>query len=205
MLDVVHRRDSLRTVTYQERLQPTPQLAKLTARDFIMLAEAGAFEAYRRTELIEGEIWVLNSVWSWHAKTMSRMDRELGRVLDASGLPYELFVPVSVLMSDDSVPEPDLAIGEDNAEGPLPLANLKLIVEVSDTTAKMDLGRKARLYARHGVPEYWVVHRDGGCIVQHSGPGDTGYAMVKKHPFGSPITAASLPGFTVDTSRIVGG
>jgi Uma2 family endonuclease len=204
MVDVAHRRDSVHRVTYQERIEPAPRLAKLTARDFITLAEAGAFEAYPRSELIEGEIWVVNSIWSWHAKTMARLTRDLGNALDASGLPYELYVPVSVLMSDDSVPEPDLAIGEDNAEGPLPLANLKLIVEVSDTTAKMDLGRKAKLYARHGVPEYWVVHRDGGCVVQHSGPSDAGYAVVAKHPFGTPITAASLPGFTVDTSRILG-
>ena len=192
-------------MTYQERIEPTPQLAKLTARDFIMLAEAGAFEAYPRSELIEGEIWVVNSIWSWHAKTMARFTRDLGDALDASGLPLELYVPVSVLMSDDSVPEPDLAIGEDNAEGPLPLANLKLIVEVSDTTAKLDLGRKASLYAQHGVPEYWVVHRDGGCIVQHSAPGDGGYATIERHAFGMPIVARTLAGFTADTTRIVTG
>lgn len=37
----------------------TPHRAKLRVADFLLLAEAGAFSDYARTELIEGEIWVV--------------------------------------------------------------------------------------------------------------------------------------------------
>ncbi len=33
-----------------------------------------------------------------------------------------------------------------------------LIVEVSDTTLGRDRGRKKRLYARAGIPIYWIVN-----------------------------------------------
>ncbi len=34
---------------------------------------------------------------------------------------------------------------------------LTLVIEVSDTSIRTDLSMKVRLYARSGVPEYWVV------------------------------------------------
>ena len=36
-------------------------------------------------------------------------------------------------------------------------ADILLLIEVSDTTLKFDLGAKLRLYAAHGIPEVWVV------------------------------------------------
>jgi hypothetical protein len=56
-------------MTFQQRIEAantTP--VKLTAKDFWLLAESGAFEKYARTELIEGEIWAVNSVWRWHSR-----------------------------------------------------------------------------------------------------------------------------------------
>jgi hypothetical protein len=40
-----------------------------------------------------------------------------------------------------------------------------LVIEVSEETVRLDLGRKARIYAAAGVPEYWVV--DDGREVVH--------------------------------------
>jgi Uma2 family endonuclease len=58
-------------------------------------------------------------------------------------------------------PEPDLAIvrdadfipGERHPRGD----ELLLVVEVADTTLRGDLTVKRDLYARAGVPEYWVL------------------------------------------------
>jgi len=177
--------------------------AKLRATDFQLLSDAGAFAGYAKSELIEGEIWVLNAIHSWHAKTMSWMTYEVRSALIAMGSPLELFVPVSIALSDDSVPEPDLAVGDDHEDGFLPLAKVKLAIEVSDTTLDFDLGRKARMYARAGVPEYWVVAREEARVIQHWSPGPDGYRERRETGFGEPITATTLPGVTVDTGHLV--
>ena len=51
-------------------------------------------------------------------------------------------------------------------------------MEVSDTMLGFDLSTKARLYARHGVPEYWVMDVNGRCLHRHRGPSPEGYAEV---------------------------
>ena len=54
----------VRGVNAPFRSPPQLERARLTARDFWLLADAGAFEKYAKSELIEGEIWVVNSVWA---------------------------------------------------------------------------------------------------------------------------------------------
>lgn len=176
-----------------------PERAKLRAEDFWLLARSGAFDGYAKSELIEGEIWVMSAIHSWHAKTMARLSYELRSALLADGLPLETFTPMSVAMSDDNVPEPDLAVAEDHDDGPLPLAKVRLAVEVSDTTLEIDLDRKAVLYARHGVPEYWVIAREGACLYRHHSPGTAGYTRRDEIRLGEPVEAITIAGLSVAT------
>lgn len=176
----------------------SPQKIGLRAVDYLMLSDAGAFDGYGRTELIEGEIWAVNAIHSWHAKTVSEVGYDLVSALRASGSPLRVYSAGSVSLTDDSVPEPDLSIGEDNDEGVLPLAKLKLAIEVSDSTASTDLGVKLRLYASAGVPEYWVVERDTRTVHQFWAPSDGVYAERRAVAFGECIAAATLVGIVVE-------
>jgi Uma2 family endonuclease len=45
-----------------------------------------------------------------------------------------------------------------------------LVVEVSQTSIRRDLGPKARDYALWGAPAYWVVDLTRGELVTHAGP-----------------------------------
>ena len=178
------------------------QRARLTARDFWTLADSGAFEDFAKTELIEGEIWIVNSVYSWHAKTVAHITIELGLAGRAAKSNLIVYTSGSVDLSGDSVPEPDVSVGEDNDDKGLPLAKLRLAIEVSDSTLANDLGRKARLYASAGVPEYWVVDRDGRRIVQMWAPSGDGYAERREIAFGDTVTAATLSGWVVETNTL---
>jgi Uma2 family endonuclease len=67
-----------------------------------------------------------------------------------------------ITLGDDSEPEPDLvvAIGTDDdykQSHPGPKQGL-LVIEVSDTSLELDRRDKLALYARHGLPEYWIVN-----------------------------------------------
>ena len=51
-----------------------------------------------------------------------------------------------------------------------PLADVPLVVEVSDTSLAEDRGQKARLYAKHGIPEYWIVNLNARTLEVRRGP-----------------------------------
>jgi Uma2 family endonuclease len=193
--------DNLWPMTAQLPISTSPQTAKLTARDFWLLADAGAFEGFVKTELIEGEIQVVNAVHSRHAKAHATLTGELFAALKDRSL--ILLSTPSTALSDDSIPEPDIAIAS-KAEGKaVNGADILLAVEISDTTLAYDLGRKMRLYARHGIPEYWVVDVDGKRILRHSEPGDGGYHVCDEVAFGGPLEAVTIAGLAVETGRLV--
>ena len=65
------------------------------------------------------------------------------------------------MMSEDSAPQPDLALrieqafgGPSRIEGEYPAGAPELVVEISHTTSAKDMGAKLRLYERSGVLEY---------------------------------------------------
>lgn len=178
------------------------QPAKLTARDFWVLADAGAFEGFIKTELIEGEILVVNAVHSRHAKAHAALTVELGIALRASGLALTIYSTPSTELSEDSIPEPDIALAEATDSKAVAGSSVKLAVEISDTTLTFDLGRKLQLYARHGIPEYWVADVEGRVIHQMWSPGVGGYAERREHAFGERVEAATLAGVAVETTAL---
>lgn len=193
-------------MTYEQRIDAETSVPiKLTAKDFWLLAESGAFEKYARTELIEGEIWAVNSVWRWHSRVNAQFAFAIMKGLEAAGINLTVYGPGSIAMSDDSVPEPDISVGEHetSANEPISLTAVRIAVELSDSTRKMDLGRKAQLYARHGVPEYWVADRKDQRLVVHSAPTAKGYARINSVPFGEVAPSHTLTGLMVETTSLL--
>ena len=170
----------------------SPQLARLTVKDFLLLSEAGAFDDYARSELIEGEIWVVNAIHRRHAQAHAAILGELFGALKASGSSLVVYANPSTELSTTSLPEPDIVVAEAEGGKMVVGPEVRLAVEISDSTLDMDLGRKARLYARHGVPEYWVVDVEAAVIHQMSGPTDEAYADRRSVPFGEPIAAVTI-------------
>jgi Uma2 family endonuclease len=181
-----------------------PRPAKLTAKDFWLLADSGAFANHARAELIEGEIWVVNSVHRWHARITGIMHVALVRAIEAAGLQLEVLIAGSVSMDENSVPEPDLSVIAPTSDDAKTILGeeLRIAVEITDSSAGFDLGRKAVLYAGHGVPEYWVIHRDRREIIQMWSPTGTGFAERREVKFGERIEAATIEGLAVETAGI---
>lgn len=182
----------------------TPQPARFTVDEFIRLEATGVFDKYSKTELIEGEITCMNSQWSPHARVKSRLATEFALALRAMKSPLEPLVEVSVRLDDNSLPEPDIVLTDYRGKGAVPVATVALIVEVSDTTLDTDLGRKADLYARAGIAEYWVIDVEGQRAVLHSLPGVDGYAEHIDVPFGDMLHSATIEGLSVPTEGLIG-
>ena len=158
-----------------------------SADDLRRMLESGIIEEGEPVELIEGELVVMNAQGFAHDRLKTALGRKLSRLL-----PEELFVgiEVSVQMSTRSIVQPDIVVGPDSAvmrtaEGflTIPAAQLLLVIEVAASSLSFDRGRKAALYAREGVAEYWVIDANKRRAWLHTEPGAEGYRSV------TPVTA----------------
>ncbi|MBI1346569.1 Uma2 family endonuclease [bacterium] len=84
----------------------------------------------------------------------------------------------NVLSTDDSMPEPDLAVVRGmpamyRTQHPCG-RDVGLVIEVADTSIRRDR-HKAEIYARAGVPEYWVVNLEEWQLERMTEPQPTGH------------------------------
>jgi Uma2 family endonuclease len=115
----------------------------------------------------------------------------------------------SVRLGPRSEPQPDIAVlrpRDDGYRGGLPplAEDVLLLIEVADSSLRMDREVKAPLYARHGVPEYWIVDLVARRVVVHRGPGDAGYASLSEARAGERLEPALLPEVTLAVAEILG-
>lgn len=177
--------------------------AKLTAADFDLLDRHGAFAAYRKTELIDGEIYFVNAQHRPHGIVKTEIYDALRDKLREIGSPYRPVQEFSLALGTNDTPEPDVMLtSEPRGKGFVPLGSISLVVEVSDTTLKHDLGKKLRSYARAGVPEYWVADVNGRVIYQMWEPVDNGYAQQAQVTFGEAISSATINGLDIATDNL---
>jgi Uma2 family endonuclease len=153
-----------------------PRPHRLTVDDYYRMAEAGVLSPDDRTELIEGEIVDMAPIGSTHADVVRVLNQRLVRSFGDAGV---VSVQLPVRLSTRSEPQPDLAVLRPRPAGyrrAHPTADdVVLLIEVSDSTLRYDLDVKARLYATHGVVEYWVVDLVENRVWRHRKPRGTQY------------------------------
>jgi Uma2 family endonuclease len=89
---------------------------------------------------------------------------------------------------------PDLAIveGQPKNYAKRHPTTAELVVEVSDTTLKLDLGDKAELYAAAGIADYWVIDVSNRYLIVHRDPDAEAEAYRSVARFGLGDTVAPL-------------
>ena len=185
------------------RVDTLPRRVKLTADDFELLDRHGAFAAYQKTELIDGDIYFVNSQHRPHGMVKMRLYDALRDALRAIGSPYTAVCELTLALSPTDRPEPDVMLtGEPDGEGFVPLASVPLVIEVSDTTLEDDLGRKLRRYAAAGIPEYWVADVNARVIHQMWASAGEAYAERREVAFGERVIAATIAGLMIETRAL---
>ena len=165
-----------------------PRPHRLTVDDYYRMAEVGVLSPDDRTELIEGEIIDMPPIGSRHAEVVRLLNKRLVR---AAGDSAEVSTQLPVRLSLRSEPQPDFAIvrvraGSYRDAHPVP-SDVLLLIEVSDSTLRYDLGTRARLYATHTIPEYWVFDLQRSRVWRHRAPSGQQYMQLDE------ITAGTLP------------
>lgn len=128
-----------------------------TREEYLKMAEAGVFAPGERVELIEGEIIKMTPQKGPHMTGVTLVSEELRR---AFGKGYVVRVQGPLALGPLSEPEPDVAVvrGSPRDYRDSHPTTAILVVEVSDTTLVLDRQQKAGLYARAGIPEYWILN-----------------------------------------------
>jgi Uma2 family endonuclease len=111
----------------------------------------------RRYELIDGSLIVSPSATIDH----NSIARWIANYLEESSPgPYAIGTDQSTTVDEHNEPRPDVVVTrlEHSRRTPFPIADALLVVEVvSPTSALRDTETKRALYAKAGVPAYWIV------------------------------------------------
>jgi Uma2 family endonuclease len=141
---------------------------RLTVDDFDALIASGRL-ADARVELIDGDLVDMNAQGPAHA-SLTVWLRRLLEAAYGSGFHVRDHSPLRATTHDQ--PEPDLALvrGAPQKRAPHPTGgDVVLVMEVSVRSVPQDRA-KAAVYARGGVPEYWLVDPEGEQVEVHRGP-----------------------------------
>lgn len=182
-----------------------PVRHKLSVDDFIRMGEAGIFAPDARIELIEGELIDMPPIGSGHMSVSNRLTRLLVR---GAGDDAIVSVANPVRLPPWSMPQPDFLLlrprADDYASAHPGPDDTLLAVEVSESSMRYDRVTKARIYARHGIAEYWVVEVSARRLHLHRGPSpDTGNwqsVQVLEAPFR--VAPAALPVLALSSDDI---
>jgi Uma2 family endonuclease len=186
----------------QEQNYPRP--LKLTVDNFMALHRAGAFEGLSKVELIEGELLTMSPQHRPHVYAKTILTIRLFQALQKLGSPLLPMVEGAIRMSDLDAPEPDIVLTDaPKGSGLIPLASVALAVEVADSSVRFDSGRKAKLYATHRIPEYWVLGIAAETIEQMWHPVGGAYADRRTFRVGDVIESATIPGLAIESDGLI--
>jgi Uma2 family endonuclease len=181
-----------------------PMVHRITVDEFLALDEGGFFDDIGRVELIEGEIFEMAPLHRPHARALLHLTVAISNAVDTvEGI--EALSPVSAELDRHSLPEADVVVANrvpDEDERFVTPATIRILIEVSASSLRHDLGRKLRLYARAGVPEYWVADVADRKIIRFHAPEGEGYRERDEFDFGATIPSATIDGLSVDTARL---
>jgi len=162
---------------------PIERFRPLRRVEYDKLIELGAFQN-EKIELLEGMLVPMSPIGPPHNSAVQKLTELFVLALHgrASVRPQLSFAALEL-----SEPEPDIAIvpsGDYDTDHP---ERAYLIIEVAESSLSIDRGVKKRLYARCGVPEYWIVNVADRVIEVYTEPADDTYVKVDRYERGQSV------------------
>jgi Uma2 family endonuclease len=180
-----------------------PRRHSLTVEDYYRMAEVGILGPDDRVELIDGEIIDMPPAGQLHAGTVTQLHYLLQRAVGERAI---VFDEKPTILGRYSAPQPDLALLEPRADfyksGPPRPADILLIVEVADTSLRYDRDVKSGLYARHAIPEFWLIDVRGKRLTRYRDAASNVYARIDEPDLGRAVEIGRLPGVALDVAAV---
>jgi Uma2 family endonuclease len=175
----------------------------LTVDQYHKMGEAGVLGEDDRVELIEGELIEMAAIGSRHMAKVNRLARLLIRAVGDQAI---VSVQNPISLPPHNEPEPDIVLlrpRSDDYAAQLPSAqDVLLVIEIADTTMAYDRDVKLSIYARHGIPEVWLVDVQSESVSVYLDPSANGYRTLLTPRGNETLAAALLPGAGVRLSEL---
>jgi Uma2 family endonuclease len=158
----------------QQAAVPNHPIWRMSVEHYHAMIQAGILTEDEPVELLEG--WLIQKIAKNPShRAVTGLIREALERLLCDGWYVDSHEPVTTL---DSEPEPDITVVRGTIldymqRHPHP-HELALVVEVAEATLRRDRGIKKRLYARAGIPVYWLVNLVNQTVVVYTEPDSTG-------------------------------
>jgi len=182
--------------------EPIRTLHSWSRSEYERMVDAGVFHPESRLELLDGEIIEMGPQKSPHATGTQLVEEALRRCF---GPGFHLRGQMPLAIDDRSEPEPDVAVVKGSIRdftSHHPETAL-LLVEVADTSLALDRMKKAAVYARNNIPEYWILNlRDRTLEVQRNPVGDA-YAEQSILTADQDITPLAAPDAKIQVSELL--
>ncbi len=173
---------------------------RLTVDEYHRIAETGVFDGGPRVELIDGVVVEMSPQGRPHAKAIAWLNDAIVRQLG----PEHIAMPQlpAPMPAQDSTPEPDLWVCE-RARLRVEDASPLLVIEIAVSSLDYDRTTKARIYARRGIREYWVINLADAVVEVHRDPAGSSWRTVTTHASGAVLHPVLLPTVAVDVSALL--
>ncbi len=196
-------------VSAPPQVEPSPliptevPLRRLTVDEYHRMINAGIFDEDERVELIDGLLIQMTPQRRPHARVIQRLNRALVRQL---GDDYAVLPQLPLTLADDAEPEPDLAVvsAAEAASHEHHPRTASLVIEVAHGLLGFDRASKATLYARSGIPEYWIVNVKDECVEVYRDPDVNGarYRTTATFASGQVLSPSTLPGLSIPVADL---
>lgn len=169
---------------------------RISAAEYHKMIDAGIFAEDERIELLEGLILPMSPQSPYHADLIQWLTNTLARLI---GPNYDVRSQLPLSAGDVSEPEPDLAVVPASRTRRQHPSSALLVIEVARESLQKDRLLKAGIYARAGIPEYWIVNIAERCVEVHSDPHAAAgrFGTVLTFRAGQELASASVPGVRI--------
>jgi Uma2 family endonuclease len=179
---------------------------RFTVEEYHRMGEAGILPEDSRLELIAGDIVVREPIGAYHAGTVARLTRLWTSRLGDRAI-VSIQNPVQ-FPTEESELQPDVILlrpREDFYTTAHPqAADVLLLIEVADTTLRLDRRVKIPLYARAGVREVWLVDLTTAQLEVHRESLGDRYRNVGALSRGEHVSPQAFPDLSLDVAELVG-
>jgi Uma2 family endonuclease len=173
-----------------------------TREEYERRVNEGYFQPGDRVELVDGVLYEMSPQKGYHASGVSLVDYAL-RPFCPAGCHIRIQMPLA--LGFDSEPEPDVAVvpGGPGEYGPDHPTTAVLVVEVADSRLPHDRKRKASLYARTGIPEYWLLNLVKRRLEVYRHPKDGAYTTRLVLHAGDSVSPLSRPEASIPVASLL--
>ncbi len=182
---------------------PPPKTYRFSIEDYLEMERGGILAPDERLELIDGQVVPMSPIGNRHVASVLALDLLLRRQVPES---IRVVVQNAVNIQGHTQVQPDIALvslAENLWENGISAADCRLVIEVAEASLAQDRGRKLEVYARAGIPEYWVVDLVSRQVEVYREPRGGSYRRMERVGVGQDCASDEVPSVRVAVEAVV--